>query len=207
MFDRFTQADESTTRKFGGSGLGLAIASELVALMEGKIGVTSAPGTGSTFWFTARLPATDAPASAPFPALARATAPQAPKRSCRVLVVEDNAVNMLVVTRTLARLGHQAEGATTGAEALEKIEAGPPFDLALLDLHMPDIDGVDLAQRIRAGEAGTGKRLPLYALTADARSETEKTCREAGMDGFLTKPFSPEALEAALGGIPEKTPS
>ena len=198
VFDRFTQADESTTRKFGGSGLGLAISSELVALMEGEIGVESTPGAGSTFWFTARLPATDAPA----PALPPAMDPPGAKRSRRVLVVEDNTVNMLVVTRTLARFGHQAEGATTGAEALEKIEAGPPFDIALLDLHMPDIDGVDLAQRIRAGEAETGKRLPLYALTADARSETEKACREAGMDGFLTKPFSPEALDAALGSLP-----
>jgi CheY-like chemotaxis protein len=195
LFKPFTQADQSTTRRFGGTGLGLSICRELAALMGGQVGVSSDEGRGSRFW--ADLPL--APAAAPAPAappLAAADAATA-LAGLRVLLVEDNAVNMLIAVATLERWGVAVTQAHDGHQALAAVDAAAePFDLVLMDVQMPGMSGHEATRALRG--RGAGQQVPVIALTAAALVSEREQALAAGMDDFLTKPIDADRLLAAL---------
>ncbi len=188
LFAPFMQADASTTRRFGGTGLGLAICKRLVEQAGGHIGVQSTAGQGSTFWCTLTLPRCG-PVTKPSPH-ERAT----PTFSARVLLAEDNPVNVLVARSMLTRLGLEVVVARDGNEALSLFERERPA-MVFTDLHMPQLDGFDLTRRLR----GLGYALPIVALTADAMPEDRQRCLDVGMNDYLSKPFSQRDLERVLG--------
>ncbi len=194
IFQPFTQADMSTTRRYGGTGLGLTIATRLAALLGGNISLTSEPGRGSQFQFVARL---RRGAASKFLAPAPAATPTISEQSLCVLVAEDNDFNSHLLKVLLEQRGHTLELAVTGDDALRLSEA-PRFDLLLLDLHMPGLDGFQVIEQVRARERATGVHLPVIALTARSRREDRDRCLAAGMDGFLTKPLSAKLLWEAI---------
>jgi PAS domain S-box-containing protein len=193
LFRPFTQADQSTTRRFGGTGLGLSICRELAALMGGQVGMDSQPGQGSRFW--AELPL--APATAPVAQAAPAPADTAALAGLRVLMVEDNAVNMLIAVATLERWGVVVTQAQDGAEALRAVAAAPqPFDVVLMDVQMPGMSGHEATRELRRLPAG--RAVPIVALTAAALVSEREQALASGMDDFLTKPIDADRLQAAL---------
>ncbi|HET6970622.1 MAG TPA: ATP-binding protein [Phenylobacterium sp.] len=189
LFERFNQADASTTRKFGGSGLGLAITRKLAELMQGQVGFTSREGYGSTFWLEVRAE----PAEAQPEAL---ELDEGVLGGVRVLVVEDNATNRLIVTKLLENLGADVETAADGYVGVEAASQGG-FDLILMDIQMPGIDGVEAARRIRA-LGGAAAATPIVALTANVLAHQRQSYLEAGMDGVVGKPIAPVALVAEI---------
>jgi signal transduction histidine kinase/CheY-like chemotaxis protein len=200
LFQPFKQADASTTRRFGGSGLGLAICKHLVEAMGGTIGVHARPAVGSTFWFELPLRAElgdDALATLePQPAPAQAR----PLRGRKLLLVEDNAVNLIVASSMLHASGAEVTTAGDGAEALRKLREDS-FDAVVMDCQMPEMDGFEAVRRWRAEEsAGGRKRLPVIALTANAMLSDRERCLAEGFDEHLGKPFRREELEAVLLG-------
>ena len=204
IFEPFTQADGSTTRKYGGTGLGLSIAAGLVRMMDGKIWVDSLPGQGSTFYFTVAMQVNSAIATRNPAAIANPS-PRGDKRNMRILVAEDNTINQKLATRVLQTEGHRVEVAGSGREALALLER-EEFDLVLMDLHMPDLDGLQATAHIRKRERNSGRRLPIVAMTAQAGAGDRERCLSAGMDAYVTKPIRVSELmnliEAVVpGGI------
>ncbi|MBK8247490.1 MAG: response regulator [Gemmatimonadetes bacterium] len=194
LFQRFSQADASTTRRFGGSGLGLVICKHLVELMGGSIHVESTPSQGSTFWFDIPLLAALAPA--PVVDVAAPSPPAPLPRKARVLVAEDNRVNQAVVRAMLERLGMTVAMAKDGAEAVSMVQS-ESFDAVLMDCQMPVMDGYEATRRIRACGAPVA-RIPIIALTASALAEDRQRCADAGMNDYLAKPMTGAALADTL---------
>jgi len=232
LFQQFTQVDTSTTRQYGGTGLGLAICKQLTRMMGGEVGVESVLGQGSEFWFTARFTmradaapgvaspgADDGPRSLPTRHTAEETLPDFAHRKARILLAEDNITNQQVALGILKKLGLSADAVANGREALDALKL-LPYDLVLMDVQMPEMDGLQATRRIRSQESeagderGTRKagdgprtseclprpsgRIPIIALTAHAIQGDKDKCLEAGMNDYLTKPVSPRALADAL---------
>jgi len=192
IFEAFSQVDGSITRRFGGTGLGLAICSRLVERMGGSIDVYSTAEQGSTFVFTVRAGRTDSPVKP-----TAANAPAAPAPPLRILVAEDNKVNQTVVSRILERAGHTVAIAANGQEAAE-MRLSCAFDLILMDIQMPVLDGFEATARIRACDLTSGVHTPVIALTANAMSGDRERCLSAGMDGYISKPVSRDSLLQAI---------
>jgi len=189
IFTPFEQADMSTTRRYGGTGLGLAICRMLCDLMDGEIGVDSEEGSGSRFWFVVSLAGANAEEN---------PAPEAPRailrRSTRILVVEDNAINRLVLGRMLERLGaHDLVYAENGEEALERC-AEAAYELIFMDARMPRLDGIATTRALRAA----GNRAYIIGVSADAMSDERQAALDAGMDDYVVKPVAREALAEAI---------
>jgi PAS domain S-box-containing protein len=219
IFAPFEQADGSTARRFGGTGLGLAISARLVELMRGRIWVESEVGKGSAFHFTAALarqPGADLPGEGvalatkpvrPSDLLERAghgrnaAAGQAgtPRQPLRILLAEDNPVNQRVAVLTLQKQGHRVCVAGNGHDAVAALERDT-FDLVLMDVQMPDMDGLEATAAVRRRENGAGRRTPIIALTAHAMKGDRERFLAAGMDGYLTKPLQPQELHDAIEG-------
>ncbi len=183
LFQSFVQGDNSATRRYGGTGLGLAIAKQLAERMGGEIGVQSEPGRGSTFWFTVaveaaaetRAPAIESDASAP------------PASAARILVAEDNPVNRKIAERLLCNAGYRPHMVENGRQAVDAVAAAP-YDLVMMDLQMPELDGLAATAQIRRLPP-PASRTPIIALTANAITGDRERCLAAGMDDYLSKPI------------------
>lgn len=192
VFDRFSQAETETTRKYGGTGLGLSITKNLVELMGSSIQVTSTPGVGSCFSFVLALPEGTLAES-----IATANEDMVHRTDIRVLLVEDNKVNQLVACRFLKRWGIAVELANDGREALEKVKAGG-YHVLLMDIQMPVMDGYECSKAIRSLAGSYFKTLPIIALTASAMLGMKDKVLEAGMTDYIAKPFSPNELRSKI---------
>jgi len=193
IFDSFSQVDSSTTRKYGGAGLGLTISKHLVEKMGGKMWVESEVGRGTHFHFTAWLGTSEKTFEAGTARYSLHVA-RGPKDFFRVLVAEDNQVSQLLTTRLLEKRGHRAVVVANGREVLEALKK-EKYDLVLMDVHMPEMDGLEATEAIRQREKETGFHQPVIALTA---SVDRARCLAAGMDGHLTKPIQPQELDELL---------
>ena len=212
IFEAFAQADSSTTRKYGGTGLGLSISSHIVRLMGGCMWVESEPGSGSRFYFTADMKRVQEPVPVES---ARLESPLVERRlppvglsqpSLRILLAEDNIINQRLGRKLLEKQGHVVTVAGNGREALGLLE-GNEFDLVLMDVQMPEMDGLEATAALREREKKTGAHLPVIALTAHAMKGDEETCLAAGMDAYLTKPIVPAELYIAIQTLPISTGS
>jgi signal transduction histidine kinase len=190
LFQNFSQVNSSTSHEYGGTGLGLAISRRLVEAMHGTIGVTSASGAGSTFWFTARLPATK---PAPLENAERLAMKQVRRR---ILVVDDNAVNQIVVEALLKKDGYEVVLVSDRAQALKAVQA-EAFDLILMDMQMPVMNGEEATSAIRRLESSI-RNIPIVALTANAMDEDVQRCHDAGMNDHLAKPVDRALLRRTL---------
>jgi len=203
LFTPFTQVDGSATRMHTGTGLGLAISKRLVQLMGGGIGVKSAAGQGTIFWFVLPFKIASAPTSPPIPypsfdpALAQAAGAATPM-SARILLAEDNAANQMLATKLLEKLGFHAEVVSNGVEALEALSKSN-YDFVIMDCQMPEMDGLEATRRIRSGKSGVlNPNVTIVAMTAHALSGDREICIKAGMNDYLTKPLDRRELAACM---------
>jgi CheY-like chemotaxis protein len=196
IFEKFTQADSSISRKYGGTGLGLAITRKLVEIYGGQIRVESRVGEGSTF--IVELPFELAPASAyAEPAVSRPASANGAPKSARVLLVEDNAVNQRVVLAMLRKQGLRIDIANNGQEALDRLASvDEPYDLVLMDVQMPILDGLETTRIVRRD--ARWEHLPIIAMTAHAMIGDRERCLQAGMNGYISKPLQPALLIATI---------
>ncbi len=200
IFDPFTQADGSTTRKYGGTGLGLSIASGLVKMMDGRIWVESNPGEGATFHFIVTMSLSAEKAARHRPARLAEVSQQRDKRSMRILLAEDNAVNQRLATHVLEREGHHVQVAGSGREAIAMLQR-EEFDLVLMDIQMPELDGLQATAHIRQMERISGKRLPIVAMTAQSGDSDRQRCLKAGMDAYVSKPIRASELISLIESV------
>ena len=199
LFQAFSQADTSTTRRYGGTGLGLAVSHQLAGLMGGDLTVDSTPDAGSCFTLALTLPVTDLP-------LAELPAQPAVQLKGRILVVEDHPVNQRVLAHQLREMGLQHGIATSGSQALSMLET-EPFDLVLMDWQMPEMDGLEATRRIRQLPTDI-RNIPIIALTANANAGFREACLEAGANDYLSKPYTEAALAALLAQrLPSAAPA
>ena len=199
LFDRFSQVDSTAVRRRGGTGLGLAITREVVQRMGGTIEVHSLPGRGSRFTATLRCAWPDTEDTARAPA---APPPASAVARLAVLVAEDNPVNQVLIQTALRRMGHRTELAVDGRQAVQRAAEGG-WDLVLMDMQMPELDGIDAAKAIRALPGAAG-RVPIVAMTAHARDEDRRACLAAGMDHYLAKPIDLDGLQDLVARIGEQ---
>jgi len=198
LFEPFQQADVSTTRKHGGTGLGLAVTRRLVHLMGGETGARSEPGKGSTFWFTIRLAHGQETVRSPSPDSDVDAEQQLRSRhaGARILLAEDNVINREVAMTLLKRVDLRVDTAEDGVQALQKIRENP-YDLVLMDVQMPNMDGLECTRLIRAMNHDAAE-LPILAMTANVFEDDRLACEQAGMNDFVAKPVNPENLFATI---------
>jgi CheY-like chemotaxis protein len=200
IFHAFTQADSSTTRKYGGTGLGLAISSQLVKLMGGRITVQSEFGKGSLFAFTAQFGRASAVLEGADGIKGLTSGSKTAIMTgppLRILLAEDNSVNQRLAMRVLEKRGHSIEVAATGTQALVALTR-QSFDLVLMDVQMPEMNGLEATAAIREMELSGGGHIPIIAMTAHAMKGDRERCLEAGMDGYITKPLKVDELFEAI---------
>ena len=201
IFDVFTQADSSTTRRYGGTGLGLPITRQLIQLMGGDIHVDSSIGKGSRFTFSVQFSRAEEETSA---STSRADAEDEGKahdiEGLSILVAEDNPVNQRLLQRLLERMGHKVALVDTGRKAVDAV-AERVFDLVFMDVQMPELDGLGASQEIRRREEAQGSRVPIVALTANAMVGDREACLAAGMDDYLAKPVRPSDIKSAISRV------
>jgi CheY-like chemotaxis protein len=203
LFQPFSQTDSSTTRNYGGTGLGLSIVRSLATLMGGEVGIESEPNKGSRFWFRVRLRVIGYDEDTRETARQGNETQQAERKSFRltghVLVVEDNSTNRKVIEAILAQSGLAATMAEDGQQCIDILQRDAPFDLVLMDIQMPVMDGYAATEWIRQWEKTNNRpHLPIVALTADAFEEDKKHCLSIGMDDFLAKPIAIDTLQTVL---------
>jgi CheY-like chemotaxis protein len=192
IFDRFTQADSSTSRSYGGTGLGLAITKRILELQGVMLNLTSEPGKGSVFYFTQTFSLSNEPLTSE-DQLSKHVLPKKQLQGVRILVVEDNPFNIMVAQSLLERSGAIVDVANNGEEALKKVQPGK-YQLVLMDLNMPVMDGFEATRQLRA----RGITLPIIALTASLPAEVEKDVQSAGLTDIVVKPFNPDELFRVL---------
>ena len=196
IFDAFSQADSSISRKFGGTGLGLSIVARMLELMHGRLWLESELGHGSTFHFSLRLSHSHATTPQPQTTLE----PSVTLPSLQVLLVEDNEINAILARKLLERQQHQVTWARNGQEALDLLRQ-QRFDLAFMDMYMPEMGGLQATEQIRQHEARSHAHLPIIAMTANALASDRDACLAAGMDGYVSKPINRQQLQEEMQRI------
>ena len=205
LFQHFSQADSSTSRQYGGSGLGLAISKQLVETMGGEIDLKSDLGVGSIFWFTLKMPIVKV-AQIPEKKEVRGWIDETnfdflKERDLKILLVEDNRANQIVIKGLLKKYNFQIDTANNGVEAIQAVKL-KPYDLIFMDVQMPQMDGLEATRRIRDGRAeALSNKVPIIAITAHARTDDQKTCLDSGMDAYITKPVNRSKLLSLVANI------
>jgi len=199
LFEKFSQQDSSTSRKYGGTGLGLAISKKLVEAMGGKIGVENNLGHGATFWFSIKLPIASKSSIEDKP---DKISKKLITSGLSILLAEDNEINSYAAKTLLESDGHHVTVAKNGEEAVNSVVASNKvFDVILMDIHMPEVDGIEASKKIRALADAKKKAIPIIALTANIMQDEKVKCIEVGMNSFITKPCQPEKLNSEIASV------